>query len=245
MTQIIYAMIPARVGSTRLKLKNLSLIAGKPLIEYAIDAAKDSQVFDRVVINGDHRIFEKISERCCVDFYQRRGSLGSSQTKSDEVVFDFFQNHPEADILAWVNTIAPFQTSGEIREATNFFVNKELDSLITVEEKKVHANFRNEPINYSPNEVFSQTQDLLPVNIFTYSLMMWRRETFISQYLKNGFALFSGKFATFKISRLTGHIIKDELDLAMANAMMKMLKLNNPVHYDPLVEEYEKAGHFF
>ena len=35
------AMIPARIGSTRLKYKNLALINNKPLIYYAINAAKN------------------------------------------------------------------------------------------------------------------------------------------------------------------------------------------------------------
>jgi CMP-N-acetylneuraminic acid synthetase len=32
----IYAMIPARIGSTRFKMKNLALLIGKPMIAYAI-----------------------------------------------------------------------------------------------------------------------------------------------------------------------------------------------------------------
>ena len=52
---IIYAMIPARIGSTRLKMKNLALINGKPLIYYAIQAAKDSGVFDKIVLNSENQ----------------------------------------------------------------------------------------------------------------------------------------------------------------------------------------------
>ena len=33
--QRIIAMIPARIGSTRLKMKNLALLNGKPLIAYS------------------------------------------------------------------------------------------------------------------------------------------------------------------------------------------------------------------
>jgi len=52
---IIYAMIPARIGSTRLKMNNLALINGKPLIYYAIQAAKDSGVFDKIVLNSENQ----------------------------------------------------------------------------------------------------------------------------------------------------------------------------------------------
>ena len=60
MKQKIYAMIPARIGSTRLKMKNLALINGKPLIYYAIKAAKDSGVFERIIVNSDSECFSKI-----------------------------------------------------------------------------------------------------------------------------------------------------------------------------------------
>ena len=56
MKKKIFAMIPARIGSQRLKLKNLSLLNGKPLIYYAIQSAKDSHVFDSIYINSDDKI---------------------------------------------------------------------------------------------------------------------------------------------------------------------------------------------
>jgi CMP-N,N'-diacetyllegionaminic acid synthase len=52
----IIAMIPARIGSTRLKMKNLALLNGKPLIAYSILAAKQAGVFDRIVINSDSQM---------------------------------------------------------------------------------------------------------------------------------------------------------------------------------------------
>ena len=41
-------MIPARLGSTRVKNKNLRLINGKPLIQYIIDSAKKSKYLDEI-----------------------------------------------------------------------------------------------------------------------------------------------------------------------------------------------------
>ena len=45
MKQKVFAMIPARLGSQRLKLKNLAILNGKPLIYYAVKEAKSSKVF--------------------------------------------------------------------------------------------------------------------------------------------------------------------------------------------------------
>ena len=67
----IIAMIPARIGSQRLKFKNLAIIGKHPLIYYVIEAAKKSNIFDKIVLNSDHKIFKKISDRYKIDFYLR------------------------------------------------------------------------------------------------------------------------------------------------------------------------------
>ena len=85
MKKIIYAMIPARYGSTRLQMKNLALINGQPMISYAINAAKESNIFDKVVVNSEHVVFEKIADRYGVDFYQRPSFLGWARMLVQEV----------------------------------------------------------------------------------------------------------------------------------------------------------------
>ena len=61
----ITAMIPARMGSERLKQKNLALLDGKPLISYAINAANESQAFDQVVVNSDGKVMSQIATKVC------------------------------------------------------------------------------------------------------------------------------------------------------------------------------------
>ena len=235
---VIYAMIPARFGSTRLKMKNLALIGGRPMISYAINAARESNVFDRIIVNSEHNIFQEIAQRYGVDFYQRPEDLGDSKAKSDSVVADFMNVYPEADIVVWVNPISPFQTGKEVLSVVNYFVANELDSLITVEEMQVHCNFKNEPVNYNKDEEFSQTQDLIKIHPFVYSIMMWRKETFLSEFFNKGHALFCGKFKTHPVSKASGIIIKTADDLKLADLMMRSmnnLKSDYSVEYDLLV----------
>lgn len=47
------AIIPARGGSKRIPRKNIRPFAGKPMIGYAIEAALDCGLFDRVVVSTD------------------------------------------------------------------------------------------------------------------------------------------------------------------------------------------------
>ena len=55
----IIAMIPARMGSQRVKQKNIRLLNGKPLISHIVDTAVRSNVFDEIYINSESDIFKK------------------------------------------------------------------------------------------------------------------------------------------------------------------------------------------
>ena len=71
----IIAMIPARIGSQRLKFKNFALIKNKPLISYAINAAKNSKIFSNVIINSDSKLFKKIADELKCDFFLRKKKI--------------------------------------------------------------------------------------------------------------------------------------------------------------------------
>jgi len=237
------AMIPARIGSTRLKMKNLVLLDDKPLIYYAIRAAKESGVFNRIIINSDEKVFKDIAQRYGVEFYQRPKILGGSEIKSDQVVVDFLEKHP-CKYIVWVNPIAPIQTGMEIKKIVDYCKKNSLDTLHTVKKKQVHCNYKNSPINYSYKEIFARTQDLIPVQSFVYTVMMWKSATFYEHYRKNGHAIFCGKVGFFEVNKLSGIIIKDKDDLFYAESVLKQMKNStksaNLPQYDLLAGEVGK-----
>jgi N-acylneuraminate cytidylyltransferase len=49
----IVAIIPARGGSKRIPEKNIRPFAGRPIIAYPIQAARDSGLFDRIIVSTD------------------------------------------------------------------------------------------------------------------------------------------------------------------------------------------------
>lgn len=49
------AIIPARGGSKRIPRKNIKDFCGKPMIAYAIKAAKESNLFDRVIVSTEDK----------------------------------------------------------------------------------------------------------------------------------------------------------------------------------------------
>jgi len=57
------AVIPARGGSTRIPGKNIKLFSGKPMIAWAIDAAKAANVFDRIIVSTDSELIADTAKR--------------------------------------------------------------------------------------------------------------------------------------------------------------------------------------
>ena len=58
------AVIPARGGSKRIPRKNVRPFAGRPMIGYAIQAALDSGVFDRIVVSTDDAEITEVARAC-------------------------------------------------------------------------------------------------------------------------------------------------------------------------------------
>jgi len=59
------AIIPARGGSKRIKGKNIKHFLGKPIIEYSIEAAISSNLFDEVMVSTDsEEITNSPKSRC-------------------------------------------------------------------------------------------------------------------------------------------------------------------------------------
>ncbi|MBN1353228.1 MAG: hypothetical protein JW994_00970 [Candidatus Omnitrophica bacterium] len=234
----ITAMVPARTGSTRLKMKNLALIKGRPLIYYAIKAARDSGIFSNIVVNAEDAIFSKIAERYGVDFYKRPDCLVKPNTKTDIVVYDFLKKNP-CDIVAWVSPIAPLQDGEEVKKIVQYFIKEKLDTLMTVKNEKVHSVYKNKPINFRMNEIFAQTQDIIPVQRFVYSVMMWRSVTFMKHFDRKGHALLSGKIGFYPVSSFSSIIVKKKEDLMLVDYIARAMagNKNYTVKYDRIIKK--------
>ncbi|OGN04111.1 MAG: hypothetical protein A2831_02260 [Candidatus Yanofskybacteria bacterium RIFCSPHIGHO2_01_FULL_44_17] len=61
--QKIIAIITARGGSKRLPGKNIKRLLGKPLIAYAIEAAKKSKYVDRIVVSTDDKEIAGVAKK--------------------------------------------------------------------------------------------------------------------------------------------------------------------------------------
>ena len=56
------AIITARSGSKGLKNKNIKELCGKPLLVYTIEAAKESKIFDEIMVSTDSEKYAEIAK---------------------------------------------------------------------------------------------------------------------------------------------------------------------------------------
>ncbi len=79
------AIIPARGGSKRIPQKNIREFEGKPLIAHTIEAARDSGLFDRVVVSTDNDTIADVAMSCGAEVpFRRPDALGDDHTPVSE-----------------------------------------------------------------------------------------------------------------------------------------------------------------
>jgi len=62
MSDGVIAIIPARAGSVRLPGKNMLPLAGKPMIQWTLDAALAARTLDRIVVTSDDEAVLRLTE---------------------------------------------------------------------------------------------------------------------------------------------------------------------------------------
>ncbi len=75
------AIIPARAGSKRIKNKNTVSFCGRPMISYALEAAKNSSLFDKIHVSTDsEQIAALVSDLGFPVDFMRTAELADDQT---------------------------------------------------------------------------------------------------------------------------------------------------------------------
>ena len=82
----VVAIIPARGGSKGLSSKNICPLMGKPLIQYTVEAAKQSKLVDRVIVSTDSEEIRKVAIEVGAEAPFIRPSHLANDTASSESV---------------------------------------------------------------------------------------------------------------------------------------------------------------
>ena len=217
----VVGMIPARMGSQRLKKKNLRELGGSTLISRAIQKCVEANCFDEIYVNSENTIFQPIAETAGVNFYKRPDELGGNEATSEDFVTDFL-NKIECDYLIQVHSIAPLLSISEIRDFTSAFVGSDYDVYLSCIEDRIEVAFQGQPVNFTFSKK-TNSQELHPTQRLTWCITGWKRETFLNAKSNHQIGTYAGQIGFFPVSNLAGHVIKTEHDLKVAAALMETL----------------------
>ena len=217
----IVCMIPARIGSKRVKKKNLRLIKNKPLISYVIETIIKTKYFDSIYLNSDSVLFKKIADKYSINFYKRKKYFASDNSTNDEFTLDFL-NNIDCDILIQILPTSPFISKEEITSFCKYMYNKKLDTLISVEEKKIACVYNNKSINFDKFAPNPPSQKMVPVKAYATVLMGWRKKNFINNMKIFNSAYHGGKGKTgyFPLEGLSTIDIDNEEDFKLVEKII-------------------------
>jgi CMP-N-acetylneuraminic acid synthetase len=135
------ALIGARSGSERVKDKNVRRLAGHPLLAYAIETARLSGVFDRVLVSTDSGQIAQVARWYGADVPFLRPEEYATSTSPDIewIAWTLPQLGERYDLFAIVRATNPFRGPDAIRRGLEqLLATPEADSIRAVERVKQH-----------------------------------------------------------------------------------------------------------
>lgn len=214
--------IPVRAGSKRTPNKNIRRIGQLRVVEYVIQAAIESNVFDEIWLNTDSELLInehqssllKNSEHFRV--YRRPQHLCDDKATSDEFNFDFAQ-FTNSDIIVMLNPVCPLLSHETIGSAVNELKTRldEFDTLITCTSTKMQVFYQEAPLNINVDEALRPSQENSKVTTLNWAVTAWDREKFIDRYTELGYAVLGNNRILHDIDPIEGLKISEESDFNM------------------------------
>ena len=126
----IIGITPARGGSKSIPRKNIKEIAGKPLIAWTIEAAKESEMIDRYVVSTEDEEIAQIVRGYGVEVFPRPAELATDEASTLSVLQHTIEQIP-CGIVVLLQATSPIRRPGLIDECIKKFMDNEYDSLAT------------------------------------------------------------------------------------------------------------------
>jgi CMP-N-acetylneuraminic acid synthetase len=87
-----FALVPARGGSKGIPKKNLQVLDGHPLVAWAVAVAKESQLFEQIVVSSDDSEILQVSESYGASILIKRpANLAQDHSKQVPVILHAFE----------------------------------------------------------------------------------------------------------------------------------------------------------
>lgn len=177
----ILAVIPARGGSKGIPRKNVRLMAGKPLIYYAIHNARICEMITDVAVTSDDEEILHIAKEYGADALQRSSDLAKDAVTLDPVIYDAMLQMEELkgttyDIVITLQPTSPVLSKDTLLIAIRDFIETGKETSISVVNKPHLAWSQNKEGFYPLYEERLNRQQLPPNYLETGAFLITRRE---------------------------------------------------------------------
>jgi pseudaminic acid cytidylyltransferase len=130
----IIAIITARGGSKRIPKKNIKEFFGKPMLNYAINACKDSGIFSEIMVSTDSEEIASVARNsgANIPFMRSQKTADDFATTFDvleEVINNYKKEEREFNYICCIYPCVPFLSGQTLKNAYNQLMESDNDAL--------------------------------------------------------------------------------------------------------------------
>ena len=229
----ILGVIPARGGSKGVPLKNIAPLAGRTMLDWTIDAAKEVDQIGLILVSTDHERIASCALSAGVGVVERPSELSGDSTPTAPVIGHAWEIACEqgfdADCVVTLQPTSPLRTGVHIREAIELFTeNPDADSLVSIQ--RVPHQFNPELLMERHGvwtRQVSQSATLRRQDKPTY----WGRNgaaIYITKAINLKRFVWGGKTLAYEMDKISSLDVDNAEDLIVAEALLSMkLKLKD------------------
>lgn len=127
------ALIPARGGSKRLPRKNIADFAGRPMLNWTVDAARETDLFDDLVVSTDDAEIAEIARAAGAAVLMRGEEISNDAATLIQVLQHAIRELPEEpDEICLLLANCPLRTAEDIRAGHARFTSRKPSALLSV-----------------------------------------------------------------------------------------------------------------
>tara|TARA_Y100000589_G_scaffold264148_1_gene254762 strand:- start:1206 stop:1889 length:684 start_codon:yes stop_codon:yes gene_type:complete len=220
------ALIPARGGSKGIPNKNSKLFKGKPLIQWTISQALNSEYIDRVIVLTDNSKIAEISRNCGAEIpFLRPSYLATDFSPIIETIIYALDKLPEISDLILLQPTSPLRRLSDIKNIVDLRNIHQRESAVSVCEISEYPQWmfrleNNFMSNYLPQEKLSKRrQDLENLYILNGAIYLSTKKHLIDH--KN---FISEKTLPYVMNKEYSVDIDDQIDWEYAELIYDKIK---------------------
>jgi CMP-N,N'-diacetyllegionaminic acid synthase len=141
----VLGLVPARSGSKGVPGKNTRPLAGRPLLTYTAQAARESGVIDRIVLSTDSEAIAAIGRESGLEVpFLRPAALAADESPMlpvlQHALTSLAASGWEPEIVVLLQPTSPLRRAQHVREAVALLRETGADSVVTVVELPRHLS---------------------------------------------------------------------------------------------------------